>query len=184
MSQLESNILFKIPIYRESSDKYYEDFKTKYSISAERRIANFKRKGLDRNGQIEKQLRNNLLSTNPQCISWSYNRIIGWIEFYTDGGIIKAALWFSRSKKIRKDFKKQIIDWAGKISDVSETYNKDNDLIRKDLIDFISDFTHGKFGNQYKAYYLDTTEFLKLIEYLDIKSMIADGLYYRSKNRE
>ncbi|MCX5847269.1 MAG: hypothetical protein NTW12_13085 [Deltaproteobacteria bacterium] len=167
-----SKILFKIPIYRESSDKYYEYLTNKRSKSVERRSASIKRIGLDRNGQIEKQLRNNLPSINPQCIYWNYNRIIGWIEFYADGGIIKAALWFSRSKKIRKDFGKQIIDCVGKISDVSETYNKDNDLIRKDLRDFISDFMLGKFGNRYKKYYLDSTEFLKLIEYLDIKRMI------------
>lgn len=177
----KKTILFCLPIYIESESEYSNFLTKNRNILVEHQIQQFKKIGFDPNGTLEQDLRSKPPTINPDQIPWRYNRIIGWVEFYADGGIIKADLWFTRAKRISKRVKNVIIDYRGKISDVVDTYRLNNEQISAEIEQYIIDLQKGKYGRNYlKRRYIDKSLFLKNLRYINIKKMIED--FVRTRN--
>ena len=171
----KKNILFCLPIYIDSESEYYDFLKNNRDISVEHQVQQFKKIGFDPNGIMEQDLRRKPNTIHPEQIAWRYNRIIGWVEFYADGGIIKADLWFIRAKRISKRVKNVIIDYRGKISDIVDTYHLNNKQIGAEIEKFLVDLQKGKYGRNYlQRRHIDKSLFLKNLKYINIKMMIED----------
>lgn len=175
-------ILFRVPIYRESQDEYYKYLTKKRNQSLEQEISKINKLGLNRDGQLEKSLRKNPPSINPKKISWDFNRIIGWIEFYADGMLIKAELWFIRAKRISKQLSTVIIENRGKISDVTAQSKPDNKYIRMRIKQYLSEVQNGVHLKKISRYYIDSDLLLRNLEYFDIRKLLEDILHERLQN--
>jgi len=178
------NILFRVPIYRESRDEYYEFLTKKRDQALGREIIRNKKFGLDKSEKHEQSLRENPPSINPQKITWEFNRIIGWIDFYADGMLIKAALWFIRAKRVSKQLSTIIIEYRGKISDVTVRSKPDNKYIRAQVKQFLSEVQYGTHVKKLSKYYIDSDLLLRNLEYFDIQKLLEDLLQERMKNEK
>ena len=100
-----SRVLFAVPIYRESELEYYSRLDAEDKSRLEKQAQIMKRFiGKSASSNAENQL-GNLTPLNPNRNSWRYNRIVGWIEFYSDRRTIKADLWLAKEKPYGKTLK-------------------------------------------------------------------------------
>jgi hypothetical protein len=175
MSISNNEILFSIPIYRQSEVEYYKYLDELDDQNIKYHINQLTRTGMIRDGdteKIEKDMRNDLYSFSKRTI-WKYNQIVGYIELYLDGHRIKAQLWFINSKKLLKIPNKKTFEFKGKISDVVATNLYNNEEITNKINEFLVKLHAGKFGFKYlKKCYFDLTNFKKCIHFIDIKKLI------------
>ena len=133
-----NNTLFIIPIYRQKKEEFHTEINKEFEKAeenlmkgilssgiADEELALFKSK-VKREARYQRWL-------SKKKFNWEYNQIIGWIEFYAHGVIIKADLWFIDSKRILKILRNKNIIYRGKIGDVSDITYQKNEGIRKDL---------------------------------------------------
>jgi hypothetical protein len=95
MPILSQEIFMIVPIYRESEEAYNEKINSKIEQRGKTAISLALRRGVDQN-TAEEDWENNKKFIYNNLISWRYNRIIGWIEFYATQGTIKADLWMQK----------------------------------------------------------------------------------------
>lgn len=174
------NTIFNVPIYRQSKEKYSielkEDF-TKYEKLLEKEIND------------KDYLENYFYQTKEQDkrymrwiewegnYVWEFNQIIGWIQFYQHGTLLKSNLWIMKSKIIRKRPKKKLIDYFGKLGDVSDINYKNNSQIISDIIHFLDDAQLGLLGNdKLRKYHIEKLWILRFINFLDIKSLMEENI--------
>ena len=170
--------LFLVPIYRQTKEKYHlelkDDFK-KYEqmivkgIDDEEYLKHF----YDDNKSEKRYSR--WLSSESNSI-WEINQIIGWIQFYLHGINIKANLWFIKSKRIIKRPKKKIIEYIGKLGDVTDIEFNDNNKLKVDILKFIEDAQKGLYGFGLQKYYINNKWLLKIIDFIDIKSIVETNI--------
>jgi len=171
---VNTTVLFRVPIYRESKTEYYHYLETQRTRHIEEQVHYLRRLGIDPAGTEERRIQEET-PFNPQGISWEYNRIIGWIEFYADGGIIKTDLWFIKAKRISREVKNKVFVCRRKISDVVSTYDLENTEIREAVRIYLNDLQQGKYGFSFlKKYQIESSWLLRNLEYLDIKTLIQD----------
>lgn len=170
MPFIDRHVIFKIPIYREYREVFYDNLE------------------MERNGIVRSQIDNNpglyedyysdpdnLPNINPKKISWKYNRIIGWVELHNHFKTIKADLWRIRLERVPKNFNPNYFDFKGKIADVCATHSLNNDEIKACIIKFFENLQKGKYNCSWvKKFYIDTSLLIKQLECLDIKKMIAN----------
>jgi hypothetical protein len=159
---MKHHVLFDIPIYRESEQAYYNCLQKKQRVECDRLASSLSKL----NVQIEA---NDIPPLNPLKISWNYNRIIGWIVFYSQGTTIKADLWIIRHQRLSHSLVKKIFDYKGKMQDVAIVTYKDNPEIRKDIVTFLSTL---RLPENLKGCYIDSDLFLRNLQYMDIKSLV------------
>lgn len=173
---LLNNKLFDVPIYRDSPREYDEYLNINNDKYISFLLSNAKAHSKSHYDFVRKQIKENPYPINPQGIEWRYNRIIGWIEFYFDGTVIKANLYFTRSKRIRKNLGKQIIDYKYKIEDVSFTNHKTNPEIINDIESFLRRLQSGELDERFKKFHIDSDDILNILRYTDIKSILSDTI--------
>ena len=114
-------ILFIAPIYSETEMEYYSRLDAEDRCRMEKQAQTMK-KFLSKDAcssAVDKEIAGSM-PPNPYRKAWRYNRIVGWIEFYTDRRTIKADWWLSKGKKLPKTFKSVTFENKGKIGDVKE----------------------------------------------------------------
>ncbi|MBL7135133.1 MAG: hypothetical protein ISS81_00905 [Candidatus Marinimicrobia bacterium] len=168
----KDNLIFRVPIYREQLEKYHE-YLTKIR---DRRIEQEKKNGFNYDSSYEQYLCDNPPPINPRKISWKYNRIIGWIEFYAEEMQIKADLWFFRGKRVPKQFSRVIIDYRSKIGDVTGISNPDNKVIRYKIREFLDRLQSGLYWKKLSNYYIDSSFLLRNLDYMDVRKLLTDLL--------
>jgi hypothetical protein len=109
---------------------------------------------------------------NYERTEWKYDKIIGWIELYLNGNTIKADYWFIKAQRIGLNLKNKEFEYRNKIVDVSVTHSKNNKEIIGDIKLFLENCQKGKYLKKLKKYFIDTSEFLQLSEFLDIKGLV------------
>jgi hypothetical protein len=170
----EKNILFQIPIYQERSSAFYDGLRVAREEAIQQQAKRIMNVGLV--VKEENELYQDLLqdiSLNPKMLAWNYNRIIGWVEFYVDGSIIKAGLWFVRVKRVNKHLQNKIFDNLGKIADVAMAYDMQNDEIRQAIAVFLANLQGGKYTFKFLLrHYIDSSLFLRNLEFTDVRSLI------------
>lgn len=168
-------ILFIVPIYIGSKTEYSDFLRKNHDKSVERKIQLLKKLDFDPNGTREKEIHDNPPPMNPEGIPWKYNRIIGWIEFYADGGIIKTDLWYTTAKRISMRTKNITVKYRSKMEDVVDTYNLNNEEIRSEIEEYLKNLQKGRTGwNVLKKHYKDISLLLRNLRYMDLKKMIED----------
>jgi len=174
------NTLFNVPIYRQSKEKYSSELKedfTKYEKLLEKEI-NDKNyiENYFYNSEVQDKRYIGWIEWEGNYV-WEFNQIIGWIQFYQHGTLLKSNLWIMKSKNIRKRPKKKLIDYFGKLGDVSDISYKDNSQIILDIIHFLDDAQLGLLGNEkLKQYYIERLWVLRFINFLDIKSLMEENI--------
>ena len=177
-------ILFNVPIYIDSETEYYDFLTKSRDRSVERQVKRLKKTGLDPNGTVEQDIRDNPRPMNPERIPWKYNKIIGWIEIYANGGIIKTNLWYTTAQRISKRTKNTTITSHGKMDDVVDTYNLNNEEIRSEIEEYLKNLQKGVTGwNVLKKHHIDTSLLLQNLRYMDLKKMIEDLIQSTSKKQ-
>jgi hypothetical protein len=167
-------VLFVVPIYREAELEYYSRLDAKDKCRLEDQAQTSKRflGGPTSSSDAENQI-GDLKLLNQNRKAWRYNHIVGWIEFYSDRRTIKADLWLAKEKTIRKDFKKVILDYKGKIADVALAHRASNSEICEAVRNFLTGFEQGAYSwSSAKKFYVDKALLLRQIDFLDIRSLI------------
>ena len=171
--------IFLVPIYRQTREKYFEELKDdfkKYESDIAQTIDDkeylkkyySKEESEKRYGRYVKWEGNSI---------WEINQIIGYIQFYLHGIIIKANLWFINAKRINKRPKRKTIEYVGKLGDVTDIEYSDNIKIRADILKFIEDVQQGLYGYKFlKQHYISNDLLLKIINHLDIKSIVESNI--------
>jgi len=166
----DDKVIFRVPIYKDTPDEFYKSLKDRRDKIIQQKIASVTSFYQDYYSDP-----NNLPHPNPDKISWKYNRIVGWIELYLNGQVIKADSWKIRLKRIPNHFNPNYFDQVGKIADVCHAHKMDNDEIKEKTITFFTKLNNGRYGNYwFKNYFIYTGLLYKQIKYLDIKEMIMN----------
>ena len=167
-------ILFVVPIYREQEKEYY----SRLNAEDKRRLeeqAQIMKRFLGRSASssgAENQI-GDMTPPNPNRKPWRYNRIVGWVELYSDRLTIKADLWLAREKIVRKDFKKVTLEYKGKIADVALAHRANNLEIREAIHTFLIGFEQGAYSwSSTKKFYVDKALLLRQIDFVDIRGLI------------
>jgi hypothetical protein len=163
-------ILFIAPIYRESESSYYSvlDEKDRHSRERQERI---RRKFIgDASRSAHLEIAN---STQPRLPrkAWRYNRVVGWIEFYSDRQTIKADLWLSKGKRPRTSFESVTVECKGKLADICLTHRIGNRKIRGEIASFLIALDAPE-NDSLKGLFVDKTLLLQQLEFLDVKGLI------------
>lgn len=166
--------LFVVPIYRESEREYYSRLDAEDKCRLEEQAQRMKRfLGRSVSSPDAKNQISNLAPPNPNRKAWRYNRIVGWIEFYSDRRTIKADLWLAKEKTVRRDFKTVTLEDKGKIADVVLAHRASNSEIREAVHNFLTGFERGAYTwSSAKKFYVDKAFLLRQIDFLDIRSLI------------
>lgn len=167
-------ILFAVPIYRESEREYYASLDAEDKSRLEEQAQRMKRflGGSVSSPDAENRI-GDLTLANTNRKTWRYNRIVGWIEFYSDRQTIKADLWLAKGKTVRKDFKAVTLEYKGKIGDVVHAHRASNPEIREAVHSFLAGFERGAYSwASAKRFYVDKAFLLRQIDFLDIHSLI------------
>jgi len=167
-------ILFAVPIYRESEQEYYASLDAEDKSRFEEQAQRMKRfLGRSVTSPDEENRTGDLTLTNANRKARRYNRIVGWIEFYSDRRTIKADLWLAKGKTVRKDFKAVTLEYKDKIGDVVLAHRASNPEIREAIHNFLAGFERGAYSWTYaKRFYVDKAFLLRQIDFLDIRSLI------------
>jgi len=167
-------ILFVVPIYREPELEFYSRLDAEDKCRLEEQAQIMKRfPGRPASSSDAENQIGNLKLPNPNRKAWRYNRIVGWIEFYSDRRTIKANLWLAKGKTVRKDFKIVTLVYKGKIADVALAHRASNSEICKAVQNFLIGCEQGAYSwCSAKKFYVDKALLLRQIEFLDIRSLI------------
>jgi len=168
-----NHILFAVPIYRESRLEYYSRLDAEDKRTLEKQTKVLRRfMGKSASPNAEDGI-GDLTLPNPNRNAWRYNRIVGWIEFYSDRRTIKANLWLAKEKTIRKDFKRVTLEYKGKIADVALAHRASNSEIREAVHIFLTGFEQGAYSwSSAKKYHVDKALLLRQLEFVDIRGLI------------
>jgi len=167
-------ILFAVPIYRESEQEYYSSLDAEDKSRLKEQAQRMKRflGGSVSSPDVENRI-GDLTPANTNRKAWRYNRIVGWIEFYSDRRTIKADLWLAKGKTVRQDFKAVTLEYKGKIGDVVLAHRASNPEIREAVHNFLAGFERGAYSWVFaKRFYVDKAFLLRQIDFLDIRSLI------------
>jgi hypothetical protein len=167
-------ILFLVPIYRETKAEYYASLdredKQRQKEKTQRIERLFGKNSIT--AEATDEIENCFISFLNR-MNWRYNRIMGWIEFYSDRRTIKADLWFTKGSVIRKHSKIPVIEYKCKLGDVILAHKASNAKIRKSVHNFIANLEQKKsLWGSVKKFYIDTELLFRQIEFLDIKKLI------------
>jgi len=170
--------LFLVPIYRQSKEKYSselkEDFKKfEQNITNEVEDINYLKHFYD---EKEREKRYGRWVKSEGNSIWELNQIIGWIQFYIQGINIKANLWFTSSKKLLRRPKRTIIEYRGKLGDVTDIAYNDNLKLKTDILKFIDDAQKGSYGFGLEKYHINPDWILKILDHLDIRAMVQSNI--------
>lgn len=167
-------ILFVVPIYRETESEYYSKLDELDKRNQERQ-EQIMRKFLgdaSRSYDLAKEIADSTPPI-PDRKAWRYNRIVGWIEFYSDRRTIKADLWLSKGKRPPTNFRSVTLEHKGKIADVCLAHRGDNPDIRQAITSFLDGLAKGLYGrNSFKGLFVDKTLLLQQLDFLNIKALI------------
>jgi|GEM_PF-6242428 hypothetical protein len=168
-------VLFLVPIYRETKAEYYASL---YREDKKRRQeASQRSERLFGKSSISSEELDEIENCFISCLNrmnWRYNRIMGWIEFYSDRRTIKADLWLSKGNAIRKHSRIAAIEHKCKLGDVILAHKASNAKIRKSVRNFITNLEQKKsLWGPVKKFYLDTELMLRQLEYVDIRKLIS-----------
>lgn len=165
------NVLFAVPLYRESEDEYYSTLNERDRIGQERQ-ERVMRKFLGPDYRSDEIAADPTFRTSPRK-EWKYNRIIGWIEFYSDRKTVKADLWLSKGKRPRSNFKSVTLEHKGKIADLCLAHAADNSKLRLAFAAFLENFEKARYGadGRQKLFVAKAT-LLRQLEFTDIKGLI------------
>ena len=89
-------VLFRVPIYRESQEEYGRNLKERQQAEVARQVAEAARSLFLDEEEVATFLKEHPPHINPGGQSWRFNRIVGWVEFYADGMLIKTNLYLAR----------------------------------------------------------------------------------------
>ncbi|MFH1821297.1 MAG: hypothetical protein ABH852_02500 [Methanobacteriota archaeon] len=165
------SILFAVPLYRESEDEYYSNLNKRDRISQERQKCVMK-KFLGAAYRSDQVAADPPFPVSPRN-AWKYNRIIGWIEFYSDRKTVKADLWLSKGKRPPPNFSSVTLEQKGKIADVCLAHAVDNSELRLAFAAFLENFEHCRYrvaGCQ--KLFVDKAALLRHLEFMDLKGLI------------
>lgn len=170
--------IFLVPIYRQTKKQYYSELKSDFkkyenSIAKEIDDEDYLKHFYD---EKEREKRYERWVNWEGNSFWELNQIIGWIQFYLHGINIKANLWFIKSRRINKRPKRKKIEYFGKLGDVTDITYYDNSKIKTDILKFIEDVQKGLYGYNLKKYHINNDWLLKIIDYLDIKSIVESNI--------
>ena len=169
-----TRILFVVPICRESQLEYSSRLDAEDKHRLEEQAQLMKRfLGKSASYSVAENQIEDLTLLKPKRKAWRYNRIVGWIEFYSDRRTIKADLWLAKEKAIRKDFKTVTLEYKGKIADVVLAHRASNAEIREAVCNFLTGFEEGAYSwSSAKKFYVDKALLLRQIDFLDIRRLI------------
>ena len=155
--------LFSIPIYICSHADFYKrlDEKLLRAEAKHRESIAYKKYGLEHEPRIERN-------------EWRFDKIIGWITLYLNGKTIKADYWLINAERIGLHPRNKTFERKGKIADVSATHNLDSTQILDDIRSFLGNCQQGKYVAKLKRYYIDTSEFYRLAEFMDMKALVEN----------
>lgn len=166
-------ILFRVPIYKESREEYNYQLHVRLEKRVKSYIEKAKHIGIGTARDYEIYWLDNPPPLNPEKITWKYNRIIGWIEFYADGMKIKTNLYLIRGRATWA-LRNVIIDYRGKLADVADAYYRDNEQLIERIGKFLTEVQRGRYGKKLARYRLDVDDTLRLLRYTDIKGLLQD----------
>ncbi|MEW6488708.1 MAG: hypothetical protein AB1578_12450 [Thermodesulfobacteriota bacterium] len=168
-------VLFAVPVYRESERAYYarldaeDERRFQVQVNA---MANF----ISDHSPSSEASREIVASVRAgrSRASWRYNRIVGWIEFYSDHKTIKADLWLAREKRVAKNFKNVTIEYKGKIADVCFAHTASNLEISAAIASFMVACQNGAHSwNATMKYTLDQDSARRNLPFLDFCGLMG-----------
>lgn len=167
-------ILFLVPIYRETKTEYYASLDREDEQRRKEETQRIERLfGKSSISAEEVDENENRFISCLNRMNWRYNRITGWIEFYSDRRTIKADLWLSKGSVIRKHSRIPAIEHKCKLGDVILAHKASNAKIRESVRNFITNLGQKKsLWGSVKKFYIDTELLLRQIEFLDIRKLI------------
>jgi hypothetical protein len=169
-----AQILFAVPVYRESEREYYSRLDREDERRLLLQVHKMERVFPDRSrsSDFAKEIANSM-PPNPDRKAWRYNRIVGWVEFYSDRRTIKARLWLARGKRLLRNFKNLTIEYRGKIGDVCLAHKARNSEILTALTHFMDACENGAYSwNGTMKYKLGKDIFLRQLCFFDVRRMI------------
>ena len=153
--------VFSIPVYFCSEDEFYKRL--------EKEKAEFEEK--ENNKYVFKKYRIKQ-DFRYRRDEWRYNKIIGWIELYLNGTILKADYWFIDSKRIFFRLKTKNFVFMGRLADVSDTIHKGNKEIVEDIRSFLGKCQQGEYIERFSKYYIYTRELYLFLEFCQIRQIL------------
>jgi hypothetical protein len=169
-----AQVLLAVPVYRETEREYYSrlDQEDQRRLQVEARRMEKVLSNRSHSSEIADEIANSM-PPNPDRKAWRYNRIVGWIEFYSDKRTIKARLWLAKGKRLRRNFKNLTIEYRGKIGDVCLAHKAGNSEILAALTNFMNACENGAYSwNDTKKYRLGKDILLRQLRFLDLCGLI------------
>lgn len=168
---MPNRILLYIPIYAESPNEY----RKKISNTIRKFSQTYKKQLEELN--LPKEIFESSLDEagkrrEDEFVGWRFNRIVGWIEIYSDGCILKANLNFTKLKKIPLVIKRNIIEYKGKIGDIASFQNLSNSDIANRLQDFLMQFQNGDWGKSYSKRYIDINYWSSILKQINYNAFL------------
>lgn len=164
------NYFYDIPVYRLSSEKYYEELKA------------YKNKHLhDGRNEDDKKLKEQFYEKYPEKKAnfeehifknfggqWEYNEIIGYIKLYSVGNQIRGEYFQIDKKRITKT-RKKVFEWKCDklVPEISFYRSETNEEIFNNICKYLND-CEKELNNRY----IDLDNFLKIGKYLDWKKLL------------
>lgn len=152
--------LFSIPVYFCSREEYIERKK----LEEQKFKKSIKESFIYKYHGIEAEYK-------PIKDDWKFNKIIGWIDIYLNGMTLKAEYWSISSKRVSFNSTTKKYEKIGKIGDISKTHYKTNQEIIEDVRIFLENCKKGEYLKNLKKYHIDTSEFYKVLEFINIKGL-------------
>ena len=159
-------IVFSIPIYLRSGERYYEEHK-RYE---EKELEWF----CSLSGESPDEARKRLgVWWEERCFwpPWEFNDIVGYTTIYYDGSFY-AELWKLDRKRINRDPRQRrgSIKWSGKVSEVpSNIHYPSNESLRCELIELLSQI---KKYIRKRQWYVDIQYWENIVASLDCKDFL------------
>ncbi len=171
---MNMNYFFDIPVYRLSSEKYYEELDT------------YKNKHLyDGWNEEDKKLKKQFYEKYPERKAnfeehffkkfggqWEFNEIIGYIKLYSVGTQIRGEYFQIDKKRIIKT-RKKVFEWkCDKLVPEIAFYEGDtNTVIFDKICNYLEDCR-----KELKYRYLDLDNFVKIGKYLDWQELLNSSI--------
>ena len=163
---LSEQVLFSVPIYRETETAFYDYLKAQHEKSNRGGLEEIGSSQIDADAEFIRKT----FHYNRERKCWRYNRIIGWIDFYADGETLKAELYLARGT-IRRNYKNIIMDCRSKIADVLHAGGKGNEEIWREIHLFMERLGKGEYRKLPNGSFVDSN-FIRFLEYTDIKALM------------
>ena len=149
-------LLFVIPVYRVSPQKWDDEFKDKYNEVI--------------TDKEDYQL-------NRHYVHWKYNDVVAWIEVSYEVFKLKGRVFKTDNKRYQRNFK-AIFKSNHNIGDIDiHTKGRSNEEIISDLVDKIERYRKRVFPNRF----IDTKVIYDSGKYLDFQKMYDDRVSHLQK---